>query len=271
LEDNIFYLAGGGTGYKSDGNIYIYSDYNDWYITPTSQSVLEGNSLSVNPQFIDTLNLIATNDTLAGAGLAIAGITTDIFGITRPNPPTISANEIKPGNIKAITALFNASESSCLVTFRDSSLRVGCGIINQWHWSFGDGESDTIQFPSHTYVKNGTYTVTLKINSSEGCSDSIIKRISINGCTTTSIQNFSSIQSIITFYPNPAASTLNIESTTNPIQSITVFDITGKEVYSLENLNTQNQSIPVANLPSGIYLIKAGFDNGSYMAKFMKE
>ncbi len=83
-------------------------------------------------------------------------------------------------------------------------------------------------------------------------------------------QNTAAIEGNLKIYPNPAISTLKIESITNPIQSITVFDITGKEVYDIANLKAQNQSIPVGNFPSGIYIVKLETDNGSYMAKFMK-
>src|SRR5439155_5344825 len=30
-----------------------------------------------------------------------------------------------------------------------------------WHWDFGDGDSSLLEFPSHTYVKAGIYTVIL--------------------------------------------------------------------------------------------------------------
>lgn len=43
------------------------------------------------------------------------------------------------------------------VKFTDTS---GSGIIS-WHWDFGDGTTSSIQNPSHTYTKTGTYTVSL--------------------------------------------------------------------------------------------------------------
>jgi len=137
---------------------------------------------------------------------------------------------------------------------------------SNYYWTFGDGDTSSQINPTHAYLKNGIYTVRLTATDKNGCTSSYQTNDTVN---YTGIK-IPTANSAINIYPNPATSTLNIESTTNPIQFITVFDITGKEVYSLENLNTLNQSIPVANLPSGIYLIKAGFDNGSYMTKFMK-
>lgn len=43
------------------------------------------------------------------------------------------------------------------VTFTDTSV----GSPTSWSWDFGDGNSSTLQNPSHTYVTSGTYTVAL--------------------------------------------------------------------------------------------------------------
>jgi len=75
----------------------------------------------------------------------------------------------------------------------------------------------------------------------------------------------------INLYPNPANTTINMESAINFIRSVTIYDVTGKEVYREERLNTQNQSVPVSHFAAGIYIIKVGLDNGTYEAKFMKE
>ena len=37
-----------------------------------------------------------------------------------------------------------------------------------WAWSFGDGNTSTLQNPSHTYVTAGTYTVTLTATNTGG-------------------------------------------------------------------------------------------------------
>ncbi|RYY55927.1 MAG: PKD domain-containing protein [Chitinophagaceae bacterium] len=43
-------------------------------------------------------------------------------------------------------------------TFRDQSIGA-----NTWYWSFGDGQTSTLQHPVHTYSSPGSYTVTLVI------------------------------------------------------------------------------------------------------------
>ena len=77
----------------------------------------------------------------------------------------------------------------------------------------------------------------------------------------------------ISIYPNPASQTLNIELGSNIINSITIFDATGGVNFSkVLNFGKVGEiSIPVSNLQAGIYFIKLNMENGSYMAKFMKE
>lgn len=44
-----------------------------------------------------------------------------------------------------------------------------------WSWNFGDGNSSSVMHPVHTYTQPGTYTVTLRLTTAEGCSDSLIQ------------------------------------------------------------------------------------------------
>ena len=150
---------------------------------------MDAHSLSINPMYVSSTNLRATNDTLKGKGVQILGIKKDINGLTRPAPPTIGANELGQVGIKTI-----------------------------------------------------------------------------------------SYKPSITLYPNPAINTLNIESATSNIQSVTIFDATGREVYSETGINffipyirDGKVVVPVNNFPSGIYFVKIGLDNGIYEGKFMKE
>lgn len=55
-------------------------------------------------------------------------------------------------------------------SFTDLTVAPGGTVVN-WLWNFGDGSPpDTAQNPSHTYVVAGTYTVSLTVTSSNGCS-----------------------------------------------------------------------------------------------------
>jgi len=57
-------------------------------------------------------------------------------------------------------------------TFNAGGSSVAYGSVNQFHWTFGDGQSQTTgsQTTSHTYAVAGTYTVTLVETDSAGTS-----------------------------------------------------------------------------------------------------
>ena len=44
-----------------------------------------------------------------------------------------------------------------------------------WNWDFGDGNTSTLQNPSHTYTSSGNYTVKLVVSNGNGCQDSLVK------------------------------------------------------------------------------------------------
>lgn len=58
--------------------------------------------------------------------------------------------------------------------FFDSS-QVAIGNISQWDWTFGDGNGDMSQNPTHTYADPGYKTVTLTVITPYGCTDSETK------------------------------------------------------------------------------------------------
>ncbi len=54
--------------------------------------------------------------------------------------------------------------------FNDSST-ISNGTVNNWQWSFGNGNTSTQQNPSQIYATPGTYNITLITTSDFGCSD----------------------------------------------------------------------------------------------------
>lgn len=69
------------------------------------------------------------------------------------------------------------------IQFTDTS-SADYGIIDSWHWTFGDplsGSSNTsiLQHPTHVYATATTYNVAFIVNSSKGCRDTVYKNIQI--------------------------------------------------------------------------------------------
>ena len=55
------------------------------------------------------------------------------------------------------------------------------GSIVSWSWNFGDGSAlDTSPNPSHAYASNGSYSVSLTVINSFGCSNTITQNVIVN-------------------------------------------------------------------------------------------
>jgi len=69
----------------------------------------------------------------------------------------------------------------CLTTvyFVDASNILFPDVITDWLWTFGDGASSINPNPFYDYSAPGTYTVTLIVTTSNGCSDSLQKEITL--------------------------------------------------------------------------------------------
>ncbi|HTN21539.1 MAG TPA: PKD domain-containing protein [Pelobium sp.] len=63
--------------------------------------------------------------------------------------------------------------------------KIKSGNVSKWLWDFGDGSVDPIesikQNPQHKYLSTGSYNVTLKATSAEGCVTTLTKNITISG------------------------------------------------------------------------------------------
>ncbi len=84
---------------------------------------------------------------------------------------------------------FTVNAENCLndaTSFTDNSLTNTPGsVITEWHWDFGDGQTSTVQNPTHTYTTANTYTVKLYIRTDKGCySDTLSKTVVVNPLPT---------------------------------------------------------------------------------------
>jgi len=64
-------------------------------------------------------------------------------------------------------AAFSSSCTNLGCEFTDESTDAD-GTVVGWQWTFGDGETSTVQSPSHTYAAEGTYPVTLTVTDNDG-------------------------------------------------------------------------------------------------------
>ncbi len=77
-------------------------------------------------------------------------------------------NDTAAGQVRPQTA-FTASDTVILI--HDTVFFTDISAYNpvSWKWYFGDGDSSSLQHPSHVYTAKGTYTITLITGNAWGC------------------------------------------------------------------------------------------------------
>lgn len=55
------------------------------------------------------------------------------------------------------------------------------GTIASWQWNFGDNSTSVLQNPTHVYANGGSYNVQLIVTSNDGCTDTIVETVNVDG------------------------------------------------------------------------------------------
>ena len=63
-----------------------------------------------------------------------------------------------------------------VIQFTDTSTDID-GYVESWYWEFDDGNTSTLQNPTHQYANQGTYTVTLNVTDDGGAANETTKQI----------------------------------------------------------------------------------------------
>jgi len=61
-----------------------------------------------------------------------------------------------------------------IATFTDQSSIPNPGIIQNWNWDFGNGQTSNQVSPTYIYPNNGTWNVSLIVTSNQGCTDTVV-------------------------------------------------------------------------------------------------
>ncbi|MCH8904919.1 MAG: PKD domain-containing protein [Bacteroidetes bacterium] len=139
----------------------------------------------------------------------------------------IQTIEVFPLPIVAFTCTYDPFGYTATFTM-DTSLNPA-----SFSWDFGDGSAKNTsnQNPTHIYANKGTYNIKLVITDMNGCTDSIVKQITL---LFNSINNIWIGGGEIAIYPNPVSinSTLFIDITAGApfVKQIEVYDVSGKIV-----------------------------------------
>ncbi len=89
---------------------------------------------------------------------------------------------------------------------------------------------------------------------------------------TVAVDEVPLIDAGMTLSPNPASAFVRVRTDNEfEILDLGIYDITGKLVQSHIGINTSDYSIQRNSLPSGMYLVKAKFENGIQSSKLLIE
>ncbi len=109
------------------------------------------------------------NHTYAGPGTYNVTLTiTNATGCTANVTQAVTVDPLPTANFTSVIACPGANS-----TFTDQSAVGGGGVINQWAWDFGDGNTSTAQNPTNAYAASGNYNVTLTVTTTGGCTNTI--------------------------------------------------------------------------------------------------
>jgi gliding motility-associated-like protein len=129
---------------------------------------------------------------------------TDGAGCTDVDFVTVT---VAPTPIASFTFIPNVILTDSTYYFTDNST----GGVVSWSWNFGDGNTSTLQNPSHFYSTAGTYHVCVITTNNSGCSDTVCSDVIVlprtveapnvftpNGDATNDVLIFKNLQ----YYPN---------------------------------------------------------------------
>jgi PKD repeat protein len=258
--DSLYYFMGGA---YSGTPPYTYS----WFIydTTTHSTLYSGSSPNAN--------VIIPYGDFCNVSLA----TTDSVGCS-------SYNEL---NLNGFWQTNNPPCNALFVLFPDSTnthlyqgYNYSTGSNLNYSWSWGDGTSDTLPYPNHTYAAAGFYNVCLTVWNTN-CSDSqcvyynvnrmnaknAMHSINIINTGTTGIKNIN-LEKSFSVYPNPVSSELTINLKDEKIEFIKIYTINSQLMMQS---NTSNNKLNISQLPSNIYFVEIKTAANIYRTKFVKE
>lgn len=133
------------------------------------------------------------------------------------------------------TAAFSETNNDPSFDFTDGSTTTG---IVTYSWDFGDGNTSTQQNPTHTYIDNGTYTVTLTITDDCGTS-TVTSTVTVNNGCVDPVAGFTQSGSEPTFgFTNTSTSSTNTTYSWDMGDGTTYTTMDVNHTYTANNMYT---------------------------------
>lgn len=176
-------------------------------------------------------------------------------------PTTVTAI-INPGP----SASFSFTQNLSTFNFQDDATGT---TPTTWTWDFGDGNTDNVANPTHTYLAVGTYTVVL--TTSDGNCSNIDSQ-------TVVVTHVTSIDDLLTagslkLYPNPGHGQFIIEADLKGSHTVnlTIYNSLGQRIYAHQEVQTASfrEEVSLDQAAPGTYFIQLQVDGEVVTKKYV--
>ena len=192
-------------------NVRAWIDYNNDGVFNVGTEQIFASTALVNHQANVTIPLVASFNTPLRLRVG-----SDYSVNAAPAP----CNNVQYGQFEDYTVVIIPASAPPVALFNTQIINTCTGDVQfydisqnlptSWQWDFGDGNTSTLQNPTHQYINAGTYQVTLIATNSFG-SDTVVNAVTVN--TIVAQIQFSGIMQVgqpISFTcPTPNALTWN--------------------------------------------------------------
>ena len=218
------------------------------YTTPTinvnSGAICIGDTFTIIPTGASTYTIQGGNNVvnpISNSSYTVLGISTQ---------GCLSNMATSTVNVNKLPIMVSGTSNSiiCGPLFQDSATLTASGATS-YTWSNGSNASSIVVSPSLTT----TYSITG--TDANGCSNTAFITQSVSACT--SLSKITATSNLLIIYPNPANDLLNIITSVNPdeLVSIQIINNLGQVLYQSE-IHGNESNIPVNQLANGIYYVQ---------------
>ena len=221
-----------------------------WYVNGVLVSSTSGNVYLYNPSIGDSIYCVVHT----GLPCSNNRVSNVIHIIVIP-PPTI-----------AITSTPTAAIGS-IVTVNATIAGASSSYMIKWYNNSSLFNTTTIPIVTYTKMADIDHITATIISTLAGCNDTITSSIFTVTASTTEVNNVSIPQAYI--YPNPAHTEITIFA--RDITNVTISNLLGQMLIS-KDCNTNQISINIESLPSGVYVvILTDIDGRKTIKKIIKQ
>ncbi len=174
----------------------------------------------------------------------------------------VTLTKQKPNCCQTAFSIDTLNLDSLTFQFIDRSM----AMPQSWHWDFGDGDTSTLQFPTHRYQSSGTKTVHLKTTTAQGCSAERIYNFQVILGEKKIAKDFLSVA----IYPNPTKDIFNFDLKSDTKLAASLIDLQGRTLWQ-QDIASIETKFSISVKEAGVYLLLLKSNTQSTYYKLIKQ